>query len=77
MVRRTDDDADETPTYRLYPESELIGDGDSTTVAPPRWGLDFNRSHPHNWQPEYRQSGAGPYPYADGASPVRAAARAR
>jgi murein tripeptide amidase MpaA len=62
MVRRSDEDASDGAYYRLYPESECIGEGAAPQVAPVRWGLDFNRSYPHNWQPEYRQSGAGPYP---------------
>lgn len=61
MVRRTDDSGGDSPSYRLYPEAEMIGDATPPVVAPNRWGLDFNRSYPHNWQPEHRQSGAGPY----------------
>jgi murein tripeptide amidase MpaA len=62
MVRRGDADDPNTTYYRLYPEAEITGESQPLVVAPTRWGLDFNRSYPHNWQPEYRQSGAGPYP---------------
>ncbi len=62
MVRRGLDDEAGT-RYRLLPEGTVHGplNGDLQPAAP-RWGLDFNRSFPHNWQPEYRQGGAGPYP---------------
>lgn len=62
MVRRGLDDQAGT-RYRLLPEGMVHGplDGDLQSASP-RWGLDFNRSFPHNWQPEYLQSGAGPYP---------------
>ena len=68
LVRRREDEQGGT-YYRLYTEGIIAHDPadgplDRTTIvnAPPRWGLDFNRSYPHNWQPEHRQSGAGPYP---------------
>ncbi|CAA9578031.1 MAG: hypothetical protein AVDCRST_MAG49-4438 [uncultured Thermomicrobiales bacterium] len=52
--------------YRLVQEGHIEGPvADASAdpmVAPTFWGLDFNRSFPHNWQPEYRQTGAGPYP---------------
>lgn len=62
MVRRLDEDDPSAVYYRLYPESILVGDTSPMKVAPTRWGLDFNRSYPHNWQPDYKQAGAGPYP---------------
>lgn len=68
LIRRREDEAGGT-YYRLYTEGIIEHDPadgplDTTNItnAPPRWGLDFNRSYPHNWQPEHRQSGAGPYP---------------
>jgi murein tripeptide amidase MpaA len=62
LVRRREDEAGGT-YYRLYTEGLIEGEvGAAIEHAPPRWGLDFNRSYPHNWQPEHRQSGAGPYP---------------
>lgn len=62
MVRRLDSDDPDIVYYRLYPESTMVGTSSPAKVATARWGLDFNRSYPHNWQPDYRQSGAGPYP---------------
>lgn len=62
MVRRLDHDDPTTTYYRLYPEAIVVGESSPLAVAPPRWGLDFNRSYPHNWQPDFKQSGAGPYP---------------
>ncbi len=62
MVRRLDEDDPGVSYYRLYPESILVGESSPPVVAPARWGLDFNRSYPHNWQPDFKQSGAGPYP---------------
>ncbi len=62
MVRRLDEHDEMTTYYRLYPESILVGESSPPKVAPARWGLDFNRSYPHNWQPDHKQSGAGPYP---------------
>src|SRR4051794_4646951 len=68
LVRRREDERGGT-YFRLYTEGRIEhdpADGPLDTVnianAPTRWGLDFNRSYPHNWQPEHRQSGAGPYP---------------
>lgn len=68
LVRRREDESGGT-YYRLYTEGRIehdpaAGPLDTTAIpnAPTFWGLDFNRSYPHNWQPEYRQSGAGPYP---------------
>lgn len=48
--------------YRLVQEGTVEGEVADPTSAPAYWGLDFNRSFPHNWRPEYRQAGAGPYP---------------
>ena len=68
LIRRREDEAGGT-YYRLYTEGLVTHDPatgplDPRTIAnaPAYWGLDFNRSYPHNWQPEHRQSGAGPYP---------------
>ena len=68
LVRRREDERGGT-YYRLYTEGQVVhdpADGPldmaAITNAPAYWGLDFNRSYPHNWQPEYRQSGAGAYP---------------
>lgn len=68
LIRRREDE-DGGRYYRLYTEGLVthdpaLGPLDPQTIAnaPAYWGLDFNRSYPHNWQPEHRQSGAGPYP---------------
>lgn len=68
LVRRREDESGGT-YYRLHTEGLMThnpatGPLDPRTVAnaPAYWGLDFNRSYPHNWQPEHRQAGAGPYP---------------
>lgn len=68
LVRRREDEHGGT-YYRLYTEGRIEHDPASGPLdtanianAPTRWGFDFNRSYPHNWQPEHRQAGAGPYP---------------
>jgi murein tripeptide amidase MpaA len=58
-------DADRGPVqrYQLVQEGTVEGPvGPNLQLAPTYWGLDFNRSFPHNWQPEHAQMGAGPYP---------------
>lgn len=68
LVRRREDERGGT-YYRLLSEGRVVHDPadgpvDLATVANALayWGLDFNRTYPHNWQPEHRQFGAGPYP---------------
>ena len=66
MVRADPTDSDDV-RYRLMNEGTVVTDGDETMMdnllpAPTYWGMDYNRSFPHNWQPEYLQEGAGPYP---------------
>jgi len=68
LIRRREDEMGGT-YYRFYTEGLVTHDPATgpldprtLTNAPAYWGLDFNRSYPHNWQPEHRQSGAGPYP---------------
>jgi len=68
LIRRREDESGGS-YYRLYTEGLVTHDPATgplnprtITNAPAYWGLDFNRSYPHNWQPEHRQSGAGPYP---------------
>lgn len=52
--------------YRLYQEGLVRnGDGVELKAAPPRWGLDLNRQFPVGWEPEAKQSGAGPYPLSE------------
>ncbi len=49
--------------FQLVQEGSVEGPvGANLTLAWAHWGLDFNRSFPHNWQPEHQQLGAGPYP---------------
>lgn len=58
-------DIDDPPDgrYLLVQEGTVEGPvGPNLTMAPALWGLDFNRSFPHNWKPEHEQYGAGPYP---------------
>ncbi len=67
LVRRREDEYGGT-YYRVYTEGRIqhdpaVGPLDTVNIAnaPTRWGFDFNRSYPPDWQPEHRQSGAGPY----------------
>lgn len=49
--------------YQLVQEGTVEGPiGANLTAAWTYWGLDFNRSFPHNWKPEHEQLGSGPYP---------------
>lgn len=52
--------------YDVYVEG-IIEDYDGFEIKPARskWGLDFNRNYPTNWQPEIKQRGAGPYPFSE------------
>ncbi len=62
MVRYGSERGDVT-RYQLVQEGRIEGPvGPNLQLAPSFWGLDFNRSFPHNWQPEHSQAGAGPYP---------------
>ena len=63
IMLRCDPDTPESKRYQLVQEGMVEGPvGANLTMASSYWGLDFNRSFPHNWQPEYLQYGAGPYP---------------
>ena len=54
------------PFYRVYPEGTVRNfDGVEVTEAPARYGLDFNRNYPANWQSEVTQPGAGEYPLSE------------
>ncbi len=62
MVRRRVGDPGGT-AYRLVTEGVVEGNNAADLAeVPSPYGLDFNRSFPHAWQPEPVQSGAGPYP---------------
>lgn len=65
MVKRGPDE-DGGRYYRLMREG-LITDygGREVTIAPARWGLDWNRNSPYDWQPEAVQEGAGPTPLSE------------
>ncbi|GAB4197862.1 MAG: M14 family metallopeptidase [Roseiflexaceae bacterium] len=65
MVRRGPDE-ETGQFYRLYTEGRIRNyDGYQVTIAPPRQGLDFNRSFPYIWAPEGEERGAGPYPLSE------------
>jgi murein tripeptide amidase MpaA len=63
MERRGDEDT-EGSFYRV--ESEGIdNDGDGRLNEDGIGGLDMNRNFPRNWEPEYMQRGAGPFPLSE------------
>lgn len=74
LVRRQPEDR-EGPFYRLYSEGVVrelkpeglveAYDGRGVQPAPNRWGLDFNRNYPVNWQMEHRQPGSGAVPFSE------------
>lgn len=65
MVKRGPDE-EGGQYYRIYSEGRVRNfDGYQVAIAPPRQGLDFNRSFPHNWVPEGEQRGAGPFPLSE------------
>lgn len=67
VMVRADPTRTDGPRYRLMTEGTVVTNGDEAIIdnlpsAPVFWGMDYNRSFPHNWQREYMQEGAGPYP---------------
>ncbi|HEU4326108.1 MAG TPA: M14 family metallopeptidase [Roseiflexaceae bacterium] len=65
MVRRGPDE-EGGQYYRLYTEGRIRNyDGYHVAIAPPRQGLDFNRSFPYIWAPEGEERGSGPYPLSE------------
>lgn len=65
MVRRAPDEGEGT-FYRVYTEGLLRKHkGGEIKVAPPKWGIDFNRNFPYGWVPEVHQSGAGEFPLSE------------
>jgi murein tripeptide amidase MpaA len=66
LMRRRAPDEDGGTYYRVYTEGRIRNyDGYNITIAPPRQGLDFNRSFPYIWAPEGDEQGAGPYPLSE------------
>ena len=62
MIKRQPDDRTGL-FYHVVSEGKIVDyDGLDINPAPVKWGLDLNRGYPNCWFPEYRQSGAGPYP---------------
>ncbi len=52
--------------YAVYPEGYIQNyDGTHITLAPNKWGLDFNRNFPFGWYSDVRQPGAGKYPLSN------------
>lgn len=66
LMRRREPDEEGGAYYRLYTEGRIRNyDGYAVKIAPPRQGLDFNRSFPYLWAPEGDEPGAGPYPLSE------------
>jgi len=65
MLRRQPEDGeDQGPFYRLHPEGLIRNyDGGPVKMAPPRYGLNFNRNWPANWA--VTEDGAGPFPLSE------------
>ena len=52
--------------YFVHPEGIIRNwDGGKITLAPSRSALDFNRNFPADWQPDWSQTGSGPYPLSE------------
>lgn len=65
MVRRAPDETG-GEYYFVFPEGTIKNwDGGEVKIAPSLWGLDLNRNFPHEWEPEWVQSGGGPYPLSE------------
>lgn len=63
MVRRRGDETD-GPFYRVISEG-IDNDEDGRLNEDGIGGLDMNRNFPRNWELEYLQSGAGPFPLSE------------
>jgi len=61
MVRRSPDEPGE---WAVYSEG-LDNDGDGAINEDWIGGVDLNRNFPFDWQPEWIQEGAGPYPLSE------------
>ena len=52
--------------YALFGEGLVKSwNGVEIKSAPSKWGLDVNRNYGANWQQDYVQPGAGPYPFSE------------
>src|SRR5438128_1500185 len=66
LTRRRAPDEEGGTYYRVYTEGRIRNyDGYNIKIAPPRQGLDFNRSFPYLWAPEGEEQGSGPYPLSE------------
>jgi hypothetical protein len=63
MVRRSRD-VTEGSFYRVVSEG-IDNDKDGRLNEDDIGGLDMNRNFPRNWEPEYLQPGAGPFPLSE------------
>jgi murein tripeptide amidase MpaA len=63
MVRRQEGES-EGNFYRFSSEG-YDNDGDGRLNEDGIGGLDMNRNFPRNWEPQYMQSGAGPFPLSE------------
>ena len=65
LVPRAFNDTEGT-FYRVYAEGLIRNyDGVEIKEAASKYGLDFNRNFPANWQIESNQKGAGEYPFSE------------
>ena len=52
--------------YFVHPEGLIRNwDGGKVMLAPSSSALDFNRNFPADWQPDWIQTGSGPYPLSE------------
>jgi murein tripeptide amidase MpaA len=52
--------------YALFGEGLIKNwNGVEIKPAPSKWGLDVNRNYGANWQQDFVQAGAGPYPFSE------------
>jgi len=61
MCKRRPDEM-EGEFYNIYSEGDVLEfDGVNLQPAPAKFGNDYNRNFPCNWQPENKQAGSGSY----------------
>jgi len=63
MIRRQEGEP-EGNAYRVSSEG-IDNDGDGRLNEDGIGGLDMNRNFPRNWEPQYMQPGAGPFPLSE------------